>query len=292
MHRATMAATTLRLLDTAPSPFAQKVRIALREKGIPFESVVPAGMGSGRASQELDTHSLRKEVPALIVTSSSSKPVSIIDSKVILEYIEDAFPENPLRPLDPLQKAAARELDLVMESVYEPINWARAEMVYARRVPDAALEKQLMAKNDADQKSIQQWLQTKLADKNYFNGDGSAFGYADIAVAPYISRSVIYGQGPAPGSPLANWFSRIQKRPSVQETFKEAEGALDGFFKALGNFTAHHSDKLKEDRPRRLYRDHRLEWFVKNGAIDIVKEGIEEDNVRFSAGPVTGRLET
>jgi RNA polymerase-associated protein len=33
---------------------------------------------------------------------------------------------------------------------------------------------------------------------------------------------------------------------------------------------------------RREYRDHRLEWMVKNGGFGIVQQGLKDDNIRFS----------
>lgn len=33
---------------------------------------------------------------------------------------------------------------------------------------------------------------------------------------------------------------------------------------------------------RREYRDHRLEWMIKSGGIDVVLSGLRDDNIRFS----------
>jgi glutathione S-transferase/RNA polymerase-associated protein len=33
---------------------------------------------------------------------------------------------------------------------------------------------------------------------------------------------------------------------------------------------------------KREYRDHRLEWMIRSGGLDIVLEGIEKGNIRFS----------
>lgn len=33
---------------------------------------------------------------------------------------------------------------------------------------------------------------------------------------------------------------------------------------------------------KRQYRDHRLEFFIRNGGLSIVQDGLEKDNVRFS----------
>ena len=40
--------------------------------------------------------------------------------------------------------------------------------------------------------------------------------------------------------------------------------------------------KLVEDGLfKREYRDHRLEWMIKAGGIEVVTKGLERDNIRF-----------
>jgi hypothetical protein len=33
---------------------------------------------------------------------------------------------------------------------------------------------------------------------------------------------------------------------------------------------------------KREYRDHRLEWMIKSGGLDVVVKGLERDNIRFA----------
>jgi glutathione S-transferase/RNA polymerase-associated protein len=78
------------LFDHPLSPYAQKVRIALREKGVPFEVALPGGLGAGGAAGAFTEANPRAEVPALI-----EGDVRVFDSTIILEYIEDRFPSPP-----------------------------------------------------------------------------------------------------------------------------------------------------------------------------------------------------
>ena len=79
------------------SPYAQKVKIALREKQVEFELRIPdLFSGSDTAFQAANP---RQEVPALV-----DGDVAVFDSTIILEYIEDRWPQPPLLPSD----AAAR----------------------------------------------------------------------------------------------------------------------------------------------------------------------------------------
>jgi len=34
---------------------------------------------------------------------------------------------------------------------------------------------------------------------------------------------------------------------------------------------------------KREYRDHRLEWMIRSGGIEVVLDGLAKDNIRFSA---------
>ena len=121
---------------------------------------------------------------------------------------------------------------------------------------------------------MQSWLSLKLGDKPYFNGD--SFGFADVCVAPYLNRSVHFGFGPPAGSPLQLWHARIKEKSSIQQTFAEMEEAA----KAMGGGMLRKA--FMGGGAKREYRDHRLEWMVKSGGIEIVLEGLKRENIRFS----------
>ena len=84
----------LLLYDHPLSPYAQKCRIALREKGIAFEARLPTAIGSGAGMEPAFTAaSPRAEVPALV-----DGEVRVFDSTIILEYIEERWPKPRLLP--------------------------------------------------------------------------------------------------------------------------------------------------------------------------------------------------
>ena len=118
---------------------------------------------------------------------------------------------------------------------------------------------------------MQDWLAERLGEAHWFGGD--SFGWADAAVAPMVNRSVHYGLGPEAGSPLARWHARIRERPSVAATFAEFDAAAFRMAAA--------SERYTTGERRREYRDHRLEWMVKSGGIDVVRAGLRDHNIRF-----------
>ena len=86
----------------------------------------------------------------------------------------------------------------------------------------------------------------------------------------------MYGYGPAEGSRLQEWHARLCQRDSVKRTFDEFEQGLVGM-RSPAVREAYLSGQRKRE-----YRDHRLEWMVKSGAMEIVTKGLERDNIRFT----------
>jgi glutathione S-transferase len=248
------------------SSYAQKVKIALREKGIDFTVETPAALGSGKAEGKFAAASPRNEVPALI-----DGDVRIFDSTIILEYLEDKFPSPPLLPREPAARANARMIEELCDTSYEAVNWGLSEIRWFKRAEGAQAEK-MKAIAAAQTAELQDWLTDRLGDAPWFNG--ASFGWADVSVAPYVNRSFHYGFGTAPGSPLDKWRHRIRERPAVAKTFREFEAACEH----MGDAAA----RLASGAIRREYRDHRLEWMMKSGGVQIVLDGLAKNNIRFT----------
>jgi glutathione S-transferase len=205
-------------------------------------------------------------VPALI-----DGDVRIFDSTIILEYLEDKFPSPPLLPRDPAARANARMIEELCDTLYEAVNWGLSEIRWFKRAEGEQAEK-MKATAARQTAELQGWLTDKLGDAQWFNG--ASFGWADLSVAPYVNRSFHYGFGTEPGSPLDKWRDRIRERPSVAKTFREFEAASE----RMGDAAA----RLASGAIRREYRDHRLEWMMKSGGVQIVLDGMARNNIRFT----------
>ena len=57
----------------------------------------------------------------------------IFDSTIILEYIEEKWPQPALLPRGPDERARARMIEDVMDTQYEAINWGIMEIARFRR---------------------------------------------------------------------------------------------------------------------------------------------------------------
>ena len=178
------------LYDAARCPYCARARIALAEKGIEHEVI------------EIDL----SDRPHWIYEKNSTGRVPVIEedawilpeSSVILEYLEERYPEPPLLPADPADRAAARVLIFRHGDFTKPY--------YAlRRGEEGAAERfdgQLATLDDV--LTRQPWL------------TGSEYGLADIAFVPWVLRAremlgVSLDSFPA----LRSWLDRLAERPAV-----------------------------------------------------------------------------
>jgi glutathione S-transferase/RNA polymerase-associated protein len=256
------------LYDHPLSPYGQKVKIALREKGVAFETVSPVGLGAGGAAGAFAQANPRAEVPTLI-----DGDVAVFDSTVILEYLEDAYPTPALLPASPPDRARVRMIEEVMDTHFEPINWGLSELRWFKR----AQGEQARAIEAAALRQLSgyfAWLERQLGAREWFNGE--AFGWGDLAVVPFLNGSAGQGHRPPESSRLAAWLARANARPSVVETTAE----IAAMARSAG--MANVAELVEKGLFKREYRDHRLEWMIKSGGLDVVLKGLERGNIRFS----------
>lgn len=89
------------------SNYHNKVLIALLEKGVPYEEDCEV-----KPSQKPEYLALS---PMGKVPYAQIDGTRLCESEVILEYLEDAYPDKPLLPKEPLARAKVRELVTVIE---------------------------------------------------------------------------------------------------------------------------------------------------------------------------------
>ena len=181
----------LTLIDAPRCPFCARVRIVLAEKDVPYETVVV----------DLDDR------PAwLIAKNPPSGRVPVLDehgwvlpeSAVIDEYREERYPEPPLLPLDPGERAAARLLIFRFDMLEKPY--------YAFRRGEEGAKEHLLG-------SLAE-LGAILETMPYLTG--RAFGLADVTYVPWVIRARdMLGVDLAPYPALERWLERLGERPSI-----------------------------------------------------------------------------
>jgi glutathione S-transferase len=195
----------------------------------------------------------------------------VFDSTIILEYIEDRWPQPSLLPSAPAERARVRMLEELCDTYFEAINWAIAEIrAFGRAEGEPAAR--LLARAEEQIGGMYGYLERQLGSRPFFNGEH--FGWGDLSVYPYVAGSVGHGFSPPPASGLASWLEQVGKRESIRTCSAAAQEAMAGF------------QNLKPLVEQRLlireYRDHRLEWMMRSGGAQIVADGMANGNIRFS----------
>jgi glutathione S-transferase len=160
------------LCGFALSNYYNKVKIALLEKGVPFQEKVVM------TSQE---EAMLARSPMGKVPFIETEQGTISESDVLMDYLEEAFPATPLLPSDPFARAKLRELvtylelhvELEARRMYGEVFFKGARVDDARR---AEVEKNL-------RKSIAAFK--RLASFSPYVG-GSTFTAADCAAFVHL----------------------------------------------------------------------------------------------------------
>jgi glutathione S-transferase len=235
----------LTLFHNAVSVCSQKVRLQLEEKQIAFED---------RHLSLLKGEHLRPEFLAInprgLVPTIVHDGVVVIKSTVIMEYLEDVFPNPRLRPVAPAARARMRVWAKVPD---DGIHTACATVSFAAAFAQqlqagmtaAELERRLAEMPDQDRANRQRTLMRDgfrapfaKSALQYFDrviGDmerdlawrpwlaGDEISLAEMAMTPYIERLHRlslgkFWEGSRPH--VADWFARIRARPSFARAFE------------------------------------------------------------------------
>ncbi|PKA62004.1 putative glutathione S-transferase parA [Apostasia shenzhenica] len=198
------------LLDVWVSPFGQRCRIALAEKGIEYE--YREENLAEKSELLVKSNPVNKKIPVLL---HDGKPVC--ESLIILQYIDEVWPHKaPLLPSDPYARAQARFwADYVDKKVYEcGTRLWKLKGVLQQEAKEEFIE-------------IAKTLEAELGDKKYFGGD-SCFGFVDVALVPFTSWFYSYEANAgfsieAEAPKLVAWAKRCKQRESVAKTLYDPE---------------------------------------------------------------------
>ena len=197
----------LTLCGFAASNYYNKVKLALLEKEVPFEEKL---VWADR-SPALMEKSILGKIPYFEIGDQV-----ICESQVMAEYLEDAYPQKPLMPADPIERAELRHLIMFMELHLELV--ARelyGEAFFGGKVSDETkvrVEK-ILKRNTA--------AFGKLAKFSPFVA-GSTFTLADcvaLAHLPLVGQATkaIYGVDMLADYPIRDYVKKLGERATVQK---------------------------------------------------------------------------
>jgi glutathione S-transferase len=169
-------------------PYAARARIVLAEKGLDYEAV----------EIDLDDRPawlFEKNPLGRVPVYEEDGGLVLPESRVIMEYLEERYPEPPLWPADPAERALGR---LWLERFDDRLGRA----YYSARREDGREE---LDATLAD-------LERALDAQPYLNGRD--YGLADIGYVPWILRA-LERFGIELGPSLDDWLGRVAARPAV-----------------------------------------------------------------------------
>jgi glutathione S-transferase len=223
------------------STAAQRVRLALEEKAIPWESVIVDTARGDVENLPEDYHRLNPKglVPVVIHDGKA-----IPESLVILEYLEDTFAAAPLRPASAHDRARMRlwmrRIDesihvasrvigvcIVNRHIYKEKGDAKIQAYYGsmkdgvRRRNDLVniehgLDSPLLPDAVRTFRSLFEEMDERLTNAEWLAGD--SYSLAEVALVVYVRRLESFMMGPlwAHLGNLNEWYARIAGRPAYQ----------------------------------------------------------------------------
>lgn len=195
------------------SPYAMSVFVALREKGLAFETLtLDLDAGQNQAA-DFAQRSLTQRVPTLV-----DGDFALSESSAITEYLDQAYPEARVYPADVQQRARARQVQAWLRSDLLPIRQERSTLVVfcGQKRPPLSAEAQAAATK------LISAAQALLADnREYLCGQWSI---ADVDLAVMLNRLILNGD--AMPAQLVAYAQRQWQRPSVREWVELRRPAL------------------------------------------------------------------
>jgi glutathione S-transferase len=225
---------------------AQKVRVCLAEKGLEWESRHLA-LREGEHQQEWYRKLNRRAVVPTLINGEKVIP----ESNVILEYLEESFPEPRLSPKDPYGRAKMR---LWTKQLDEDVHDASAAIITF----GIAFRHQYLERGEAGRKMLEEIpnmfkrerrrdviekgtksmhfviavrrmrqllneMEEALSAQPWLAGD--EYTLADVAFTPYLLRlEHLRILGMIADRPrVADWYARCQQRPSFSVALRKWE---------------------------------------------------------------------
>ncbi|MEX2453453.1 MAG: glutathione S-transferase family protein [Rhodospirillaceae bacterium] len=248
--------SAITLYNFPQSTCSQKVRLTLWEKGIPYDDHIVDHAGR----EHLGEAYLRLNPNGVVPTITHGEAV-IVDSSVIMEYLDEVFPDRPMSPSDPIGRAHMRKWLRYLEEVPTPAirvpSFNRflsqryrtmGDKQYAEMADRHPLRKHFYrrmnkvgfgAEETAESLERLDQAAQRFSDalsahgKEWIMGDDITI--ADAAYLPTVDRMIDLGLGdtirdrPA----LAAWYERYAARDAFRKTFYKGTRLTDIFSDAV-----------------------------------------------------------
>tara|TARA_Y100000748_G_scaffold257282_1_gene223910 strand:+ start:1513 stop:2121 length:609 start_codon:yes stop_codon:yes gene_type:complete len=186
--------------------YSHRVRIVMSEKGVTSEII---DTDSNNLSTEILEVSPYAELPVLV-----DRDVSLYDSIILMEYLDERFPHPPLLPVYPVSRAHIR---LFIQRIER--DWCEIFDNLIEGVSEAKAKKMRI-----HLKSLILGLSPILKEKKYFMSD--EFSLVDCCIAPILWRLPLVGielKKDAKTKPIYEYMQRVFTKPCFIDSLSELE---------------------------------------------------------------------
>ena len=208
------------------SPNVRKVIVALNAKGIAFDNI-PVVPGT-------KTPEFLKISPMGLIPAIEDQEFAFADSGIILEYLEEKFPETSLMPDNPKDRALSRWYsEYGGTAVFPPcgaIFRQRAANPLFFKLPT---DEEIVAKAiDETLPPVLDYLESQVPEEGFLFG---ALGSADISlISPFINAEYAdYVIDAARWPKMAAYYKRGKAHPAVSATLAEEDKLRQAYTKGV-----------------------------------------------------------
>ncbi|MSP66883.1 MAG: glutathione S-transferase [Alphaproteobacteria bacterium] len=198
----------MQLISATPSPYARKVRIALAEKGIPFELITEVPWNPGTATPHYNP---LEKLPVLLLDDGGS----VYESSHILEWLETKYPTPALLPADADAALDAKRLQVLADGVCD----ALVLIIFERLRPAAQHSQPWQERQLRKVHGGVREIARSVGEREFAVGD--RFGLADLAIGSllgFLSLRFAEFDWRAQYPDLAAYGDRLDARPSFRAT--------------------------------------------------------------------------
>ena len=218
---------SIKIYSSARCPYAQRTRMLMIEKEIPFELT------------EVD---LRNKPDWFLAVSPYGKVPVIVDdgqtiyeSAIINEYLDEKYISIPMMPEEPVERAKARIWMDYCTNKY---------LTLSRKLLVDHGNEELQTENKKKMKESLIYIENECFEKNA-NGPfwlGNNISLVDLHYAPFFERfgafKELFGvEWPEECIKISNWWSAIQKRDSYKMTVLPTEEHVDLYRSIMQNMS-------------------------------------------------------
>jgi len=212
---------TLRLFAHPLSSYCWKALISLYEAGTPFTfEMIQFGAEDGPVVEFMQRWPIGK-MPLL---RDEARKETVVESSIILEYLDRHYPGAGLIPADPDTALKARFFDRFFDNY---VMTPQGRLVFEVIRPEGAKDPFGVAEARALLDKAYSYLEATLSNgRNWAAGE--AYSLADVSASPslfYAQRCHAWGDRPA----LQAYYDRLETRPSFQRVIAEAQPYMHMF---------------------------------------------------------------